>query len=276
MSTILESTPHSAGFRLAQLARDVQPVWYYLVIGNLALMAFCIAAAGIDPRLLHGVSVWTKPAKFALSLAVYFATLMCFVRYLPHGYLKTLGGRLLVQVTAWCAVLEMLYITAQAALGEASHFNTGTPFHALMYSLMGLGATLLVLALAWMGWVIGRANRLDNHLVLAVVVGLFLTFVLGGGFGGYLGSMSQHWVGGVASDANGIVLFNWARDGGDLRVAHFWGMHAMQFIPLLALCLPAQLSNAWKLAGVMAGSAAYAAFATFTFYQALEGLPFIS
>ncbi len=276
MSTLLESAPRGAGLRIAQMARDIQPVWYYMVIGHLALMAFCIVAAGVDARLLHGVSVWTKPAKFALSLAVYFATLMCFVRYLPHGYLNTLGGRLLVQVTAWCAVLEMIYITVQAALGQASHFNTGTPFHAMMYSLMGLGATLLVAALAWMGWVISRANRLDNPMVLAVVLGLVLTFVLGGGFGGYLGGAAQHWVGGAATDADGLALFNWARDGGDLRVAHFWGMHAMQLIPLLALCLPAKLPNALKLAGIVAGSAAYTAFATYTFYQALQGLPFIS
>ena len=36
--------------------------------------------------MLYGVSVWTKPAKFALSLAVYFATIMLFVRYLPGAF----------------------------------------------------------------------------------------------------------------------------------------------------------------------------------------------
>ena len=49
------------------------------------------------------------------------------------------------------AVLEMLYIVVQAARGEMSHFNRSTPFNAMMYSLMGGGAVLMVVAALAMG-----------------------------------------------------------------------------------------------------------------------------
>ena len=55
-------------------------------------MAFCLSAGAVDDRLFNGVSVWSKPFKFALSLAVYFATLLVFSRYLPIGYLGTKWG----------------------------------------------------------------------------------------------------------------------------------------------------------------------------------------
>ena len=87
-------------------------------------MAFCRLAGAVDDRLFNGVSVWSKPFKFAMSLAVYFATLLVFSRYLPIGYLGTKWGRILVMSLVWVAGVEMAYITVQSALGEASHFNS--------------------------------------------------------------------------------------------------------------------------------------------------------
>ena len=48
---------------------------------SLWLMAFCLLAGAVDDRSFNGVSVWSKPFKFAMSLAVYFATLLVFSRY---------------------------------------------------------------------------------------------------------------------------------------------------------------------------------------------------
>jgi hypothetical protein len=255
--------------------RRVEPLWFDATIGLLVLSAICLAAAGFDQRLLNGVSTWAKPFKFSLSLAVYFATLLVFFRFLPVQQRQTKSARFMVRSLVWVALLEMAYIAIQGGLGEASHYNLTTPFHSAMYSLMGAGATWLVLGLLWLGWLITKNHSLGEPMVLAIVVGLGLTCVLGGGFGSYLGGQTGHLVTEATIDAHGIWLFNWSTGGGDLRVAHFFGMHAMQIIPLFALVLPARLSARVACASVVAFSAVYAGFSAHTFVQAIQGQPFI-
>ena len=102
--------------------------------------------------------------------------------------------------------------------------------------------------------------------------------MLGGGYGSYLGGAEAHWVGGEATDAGGLPLVNWSRTGGDLRVAHFFGIHAMQIIPLLgAVLLWAQQSKKVSAANskliLTTFSIAFAAFCTSTFVQAINGSP---
>ena len=249
--------------------------WTSSAIVLCILAICCVVLMAIDTRTLNDVSVWMKPLKFCLSLAIYFATLACFVPLLPQGLFQHWEGRLVTWVTLVAGAFEIAYITVQAALGEASHFNVSTPFHARMYSLMGIGATLLVLAPLWMGIRILWHHGLRDPYVLAVGIGLVLTFALGGTFGVYLGGQSGHWVGATASDAGGVPLFNWSRDGGDLRVAHFFGMHAMQILPILTYLLPASLSLAKVRTIVVLGSASYAGLSVFTFVQAINGQPFL-
>jgi hypothetical protein len=258
-----------------QFWRNMHPLWYYSALGYLALAVLFLIAQGFDDRLLLGISVWAKPFKFAISIAVYFGTMTIFVEYMPQGYFAKKRGRLLTVIPVATALFEMVYIAIQAALGEPSHYNRETSFNATMYTLMGIGATAMVAALLWIGVSIARNNKLSNPMVLAIVIGLVLTFLLGGGFGSYLGNHPGHWVGGTSDDANGLWLFKWARDGGDLRVAHFFGMHAMQVMPLFAWLLPKSLPRALRVASVIVFATAYTAFSWFTFNQATQGQPFM-
>ena len=251
-------------------------LWYQIALAMAVLFGFCTLLAFIDDRTLLGVSVWSKPAKFSLSIAVYFVTLAWFAPLLPQDYFRSVRGRVLTWTPVICAVFEMLYIVVQGARGETSHFNTSTPFYATMYSLMGGGAVLMVLTCLMMGVEILRTHGIRNPFALAVALGLIGTFILGGSFGGYLGSSaSGHWVGGAANDANGLVGFNWARDGGDLRVAHFFGMHAMQAVPLAAALLPEKLSRLRANSMIFLFFCLYAALSIWTFIQAVTGQPFL-
>ena len=250
-------------------------LWWRAALAFAVLMIACALLSLLDERTLNGVSVWSKPFKFSLSIAVYFATLAWFAPLLPNGYLEARKGRWLTMAPVVCAVFEMFYIIVQASRGQASHFNFTTPFYSVMYSLMGAGAIALVSICLWMGVVILRNRDVDSPYALAVGLGLVLTFLLGGGFGGYLGGHMSHWVGGTSSDANGIWLMKWSRDGGDLRVAHFFGMHAMQALPMIAALLPNAMPRRAAIGIVIGAASLYAAGTTFTFVQALNGTPFI-
>jgi hypothetical protein len=249
-------------------------LWFDCAMGFVALAVVCLLMLAIDERALNGVNVWAKPLKFSISLAVYFATLAWFAPLMPNGYFARTGGRWLSATPVACAVFEIVYIIVQAALGEPSHFNVATTFHSTMYTLMGGGALILVAVCLWMGWIILSVHGMSNPYALSAGLALVLTFVLGGGFGAYLGAQSGHWVGGTLSDADGLWLVNWSRDGGDLRVPHFFGMHAMQILPAMAALISGAAARARANATVIAMTLLYAGFSIWTFRQAVSGIPF--
>lgn len=255
--------------------KSLQPLWYYAALVNFAIMVFCLIAGLFDERTLNGVSVWNKPMKFGLSIGVYFLTLVWFCQYLRPGTLDTRWGKTLIGIPLVAGLGEILYILIMASLGQASHYNFSSAFTITMYSVMGVGAASMVLVLPWMGYLIARYNPLSHPLIFAIVAGLVLTCVLGGGYGSYLSGNDGHWVNAARTDEHGLWLFNWARDGGDLRVAHFFGMHAMHAFPLFALLLPKNWSGHFKLSVLIGFICAYTAFSAMTFFQAVEGKPFI-
>ena len=253
----------------------VQPSWFQSTLLFFALTTLFLIALQVDNRLLYGVSVWSKPLKFALSLGMYFGTLLLMARLLPVGHLNSGRHHAIALSLIFVAAFEMVYIAIQAALGEPSHFNKTTAFHGVMYSLMGIGAVWLTIGLAWLAVLIAEHNDRSDPLVLAILLGLGISAALGGGFGGYLGGQESHWVDAVPNDANGLWLFNWSNNGGDLRVAHFFGLHAMQVIPIFALVLPRVLGLTKKRIAIVVFSLGYSALCVYTFAQALQGQPFI-
>jgi hypothetical protein len=241
----------------------------------LALMAPTLVAFQVDARTLNDVSVWMKPLKFQASVGLYLLTLAWFFGDLPAPVRRGALVRGLVTVAIAGGVFEVAYISLQAARGVASHYNVGDPFHAAMYTLMGLAAvavTAVSPALAAL-LVRHRPRHLTTAFWLSIVIGLTLTFVLGAGSAGVLSSLDGHWIGGVRSDANGVPVFGWSRTGGDLRIAHFLGIHAMHVLPALGYVAGRLLSPAPAISAVLAAALAYTAVTVTTFVLALQGVP---
>ena len=200
----------------------------------LALLLPMAIAAGLDERVLRGVNVWIKPMKFALSIAVLALTTAWFVGHLRPERRATRSVDAIVWLLIGSGSFELGYITLQAALGQGSHYNVGDPLHATMYTLMGLGALVLTATQPMLAWQLHRhGDRARPAAVrLAVLLGLVLTFVFGAGVGLLLGGLQP-------PSGPGLPLLGWSLAGGDLRPAHFVGIHAEQALPLVGLAVAA-------------------------------------
>jgi hypothetical protein len=279
MASALNTSVPAQGMRgisIFTIAR-AQPLLFWSGVAMLALLLPSSLGLWLDARTLNGISVWIKPMKFQASAGVYLITLAAFFLALPAGADKTRAGRYVVWAAVIAAFFEVGYITLQGARGVASHWNFSSAFTIAMYSLMGVGALVLNSAALVQGFMIARRGIASIHPALrqGLALGLILTFVLGATFGGIMSAGSGHWVGGTPSDANGLPIFKWSRDGGDLRVAHFFGIHAMHFIPAFAWLASRMPSTQAARAAVWAFTAAFTLLTVFTFAQAMLGRPFV-
>jgi len=263
-----------------QRMRQASPALYWCGVALLLLSLPTALLAQLDPRLLHGVSVWLKPWKFQVSVGVYLLTLCLFMVGLPGAQQRGRWARVLVGTAVVCGLFEVAYISWQGLLGQASHFNFSSAFHRMMYTLMGAGAVLLTTSSLVLAVLVARAPgyRSAPALRLGIVLGLVLTWILGLGFGAYMGGqVTGHWVGGTATDAGGLPVVQWSRSAGDLRVPHFFGIHAMHFVPFFAWLVGlARLPGGLAKLLVWAGAAAFAVLTIATFLQARAGLPFLA
>ena len=245
---------------------------YGLAMLGLSVLAFALQS--VDPRLLDsGVNVWVKPAKFLSSVGILAVTAAWYFGYVRPERRRAPLMRFTVGLLLLAGTFELAWIVWQGANGLESHFNNDTAFYALMYGLMGIFAVLLVATVLPLAWEIGRrpAPGLSGDFVVALVVGLVLTFLLGGGFGGAIAANGGHSVG---PEAGAVPLFGWNRAGGDLRIAHFVGIHAEQAIPILAaLAAAAGLTERARWAALIGGTGLFVAVALALYAQAAAGQP---
>lgn len=283
MNTLTMTAPRASARRDAAASATAQaparagtlPTFWALAGFSLTLLVGFAAAAALDARTLDGSNVWLKPAKFALSFVVLYATLALIAERLSAAVRdgRTMRGTLAVMTVA--TVGEMAYIAAQAGRGVHSHFSVDTRWEAVAYNLMGLGAVALVLGIGVVGAIAwrDRGARFGPILRRGIGLGFGLSALLTLVVAGYLGGNGSHFVGTPSPDAATLPLLGWSLEVGDLRPAHFLALHAMQALPLLGLWLD-RLGH--RSSGVMSAAAAgYAALTLAVFVQALMGLPLL-
>jgi hypothetical protein len=234
----------------------------------LALVPATLIAMFVDDRSLDGAGVWTKPLKFELSLAIYAATLALMIPLAGGGFERSRAARWLVGIMASGSAIELLWIILQAARGERSHFNEQSTVGQAMYGVMGVFAVAFVLVpipLARWAWR-ERVGGLRAGIVAAVALNL----LLGGVVGAWLSTMKSHFIGGDGTDATGLPVVGWSTTGGDLRIAHFVGLHAMQAMLLVGI-LTARLRPEIGARVVLLAAGAWSTMAGWLFWMALRG-----
>ncbi len=259
----------------AELRRR-QPVLAGMALVFLLAMIPTVFAMQFDERTVNDVNVWVKPAKFLFSLAVYYATIGWYFGYLSVETQRTRPARFIIWATITVGVLEILWLVLAAVYGVAAHFNRESIVWSIAYSVAGVGATVLLMGMFLQARLISRAALpgvpplfrlgLVAGTYVACVATLFTASVLAGGTG--------HWVGGANSDLDGLPVLGWSRSGGDLRVPHFWALHAHQLVPLLVWVLCVKLGWVQGRLGVLVIVAIYVVFVIAVFVQALSGQPF--
>ena len=219
-----------------------------------------------DERTVTGLPVWVKPIKFSLSGAAYVWTLGWLLADLPAA------ARRAVRIISWGVALSMVTeigcVLVQAARGTTSHFNTATGFDAAVFGLMGqmiVLNTLLTVGAVYLVW------RHRPHGPAAYVWGVrlgLLLFLLGALLGGMMIRLGQH------DGGSGLPGLGWSTRAGDLRIAHFLGLHSLQVMPLLGWWLSRQPRRGVLLTWV--GALLYAGLVATLFAQALAGRPLLA
>ncbi|MET8685931.1 hypothetical protein ABZV77_17090 [Streptomyces sp. NPDC004732] len=252
-----------------------------------ALTAVSAAGLVVDDRVLVGARIWSKPFKFSVSFIAYSLSLAWLLSLMDRG---RRAGWWAGTVVAATGVVEMLVITGQVVRGKRSHFNHQTPFDEVLFNVMAVTVVILWLATLAIAILLLRARIADRASAWAMrcgvalalagaAVGFLMTQPAPGQVRGESPVVGAHSVG-VPDGGPGMPLTGWSTTGGDLRIPHFFGMHALQLLPLLLMALTALAPRCARFADgrvrlrlVLVASGAYAALFALLTWQALRGQP---
>ncbi|MFB6887776.1 hypothetical protein ACFCX4_00465 [Kitasatospora sp. NPDC056327] len=218
-----------------------------------ALMVLVLAAAlvglAVDRQSITGQPAWAKPARFALSICLYSLTLMWLLTFV-HGRERLV--RTVSRVTAVALGLEMALIAGVAAAGTTSHFNFSTATSTGVWItmavfivaawVMNLATVLLLLSQRVEPPVFAWGLRLGTAVCcLGMAVAFLMTLPTrlqreAAAAGRGMPLIGAHTVG-LADGGPGLPVTDWSTVGGDLRIPHFAGLHALQVLPLIGLLL---------------------------------------
>ena len=237
---------------------------------NVGLFALALALYFADRRTILGINAWIKPMKFASSVAIYVWTLAFFLRYLDGApsavHYISLG-------VAIAMLVEMICIFLQAARGVTSHFNSTTALDGAIFAIMGV---FIVLNSVFAGWALflffNAPPALEPAYLWGIRLGL-LIFLIGSSEGFVMVARLAHTIG-APDGGPGLPFVNWSTRHGDLRPAHFLGLHALQIVPFAGYWI-AKFAWADGVAWMSAAALLYAAVVFALALQAVRGRPLL-
>lgn len=185
------------------------------------------AAASVNP--------WIKPIKFSMSFSTFASTvsLLLLALQIPRWQLT-----LVRRTIATSVALEILSLGAQA--WRSAYHLSGTSL--VDSSLAQVTNSMVMVNTAIVCWMLAMfcANRVRTDFVdwpmVSAIRYSIVIFLAGNAIGGYMLARGSHTVG-VTDGGRGLPFVNWSVIGGDLRIAHFIAIHAIQIVPLFAYML---------------------------------------
>lgn len=215
-----------------------------MILGCVMVLTLLGTLVGLifDPRVITGAPAWLKPAKFSISVSVY-----CFTLVWLLGFLKNQPRfvRIVTQAIVFSLAIEMLVIITQAARATASHFNMSAPLNSFLWITMGAFIMLVWVMTLVLTVVLIRQPLPDKAIAWSLRLGLIVSLLgMAAAFlmvrptpgqrvsadGVRPKIVGAHSVG-VPDGGPGLPVVGWSTVAGDLRVAHFFGLHALQILP---------------------------------------------
>jgi hypothetical protein len=248
---------------LLHLKQRNETLFYYGFICLILSLAFLLLTK-VTTTQVYNVNAWYKPFKFAFSTFLFAWAMAWYCYYLPNFNIKLFNWSVIILLG-----FEIFYIAFQANKGQLSHYNISTPVYSALYSMMALAASAVTIYTAYVGLLFFTNSfpELPNYYLWAIRFGIIL-FVIFSFEGFAMGSRLNHSVGALNDNSSWFII-GWSKTVGDLRVAHFIGMHALQVLPVLSFYV---FKNT-KL--TLALSLLYGLLALLTLIQALQGKPLV-
>jgi hypothetical protein len=253
----------------------------------LAVLCVVVAVALIplwilDSRELLGVSVWEKPIKFYISVAIFSFTYSWLSSFLTRGgrWVKLTGF-----VIAVSLAVEIVIILAMASIGETSHFNVSTPTAIAIWSIMATFISIVLFSTIFISLMIMFQKQQEFNLKLALALGsintavgmglaYLMTWPTATQLANYQGIAGAHAVG-VSDGGPGLPFLGWSTVAGDLRVGHFFGLHSIQVAAIL-LAISLMLPLAFRMPLIVVGNITWLGFVGLVTWQSLRAEPFAS
>ena len=267
-------------FDLSRLKHTKSLFWLAVicVVVAIVLVPFWI----LDSRELLGVSVWEKPIKFYISVAIFSFTYSWLSSFLTRGgrWVKLTGF-----VVSVSLAVEIVIILAMASLGETSHFNVSTPTAIAIWSIMATFISIVLFSTIFISLMIWFQKQQDFNLKLALALGsintavgmglaYLMTWPTATQLANYQGIAGAHAVG-VSDGGPGLPFLGWSTVAGDLRVGHFFGLHSIQVSAIL-LAISLMLPLAFRIPLIVVGNLAWLGFVGIVTWQSLRAEPFAS
>ena len=277
------------------LRRAWQFNWFLTLAGllHLALIPLLLLAWAVDPKTILGMPAWIKPLKFAISFSIYSFTFLWLLTYVARfSRFKQIAA-----TATGVALLGRNGVDHDA--GGARHSQPFQRPRPLMKGFSIMGGMIILVAVLNLLLAIGLLlQRLpDRVFAWGLRLGVLISFV---GMGvavfmvdgptpaqlqrleageevAYIGAHSV----GVEDGGPGLPLVGWSTEGGDLRVPHFVGLHAMQILPLVGWLLTRRtmrqrLSERGRLLLVWTTGLTYLGLVIILTWQALRGQSIIA
>ncbi len=214
---------------------------------------------------VNNINAFIKPMKFFFSVWAFCWTIGWLLFELQQPAITNSYSIMVVIVMT----IELAIITWQAANGRLSHFNVSKYLYATLFSIMGIAISVLTFWTLFIGFQFFNLKNvaISSGYLWGIRLGIIL-FVIFAFQGGIMGARLSHTIG-AADGGFGMPVTNWSKQYGDLRVAHFFGIHALQLLPLAGYYLFKNPSS------IITVSVIYFLLVSCLLIQALKGMPFL-